>query len=280
MRELTDLDSDVVVVDLGADNRDDLFDFFAINAFRLVVTPRAPRALQATFAFLKSAALRAERLHGGDAHAVLASFSGGLVGNGIEEPEDEETFHAFARLAREHLGIPLSVIGCLQTSERVAQSIVARQPLIARRGIDDNVRQFHHMAEAIMNDEGAATRACPLDGEPIDVPAAPLPATIGSYKRKNPRYPVDWAATLELPTGVTAVRVRDLSLSGAAVETPTRLEVGDVGVLHFDQMNGIPAIAVVVKNVVAASNRIGLGFTERGRTATRLVTAARAALAG
>src|SRR5262249_1969037 len=61
MRELHDLDSDVVVVDVGAENRDDLFDFFATNAFRLLVTSRAPRALEATYAFLKGAAARAER---------------------------------------------------------------------------------------------------------------------------------------------------------------------------------------------------------------------------
>jgi MinD-like ATPase involved in chromosome partitioning or flagellar assembly len=279
MRELHDLDSDVVVVDVGAENRDDLFDFFGAGASRLLVTSRAPHALQATYAFLKSAALRADRAHGADARAVLARFSGGLIGNGIDAPEDEETFHAFARLVREHLGIPLPVVGCLATSERVGQSIVARQPLTVRRGIDDNVRQFHHMAEMIMNEDGDAARECPLEGDPIDVPVAPLPAAVDSYKRRNVRYPVDWAATLELATGVTAVRVRDVSKSGAAVETPTKLRVGDRAILHLDQLHGHPAVPVVVKNVVATSNRVGLGFAERSRIPPRLVAAARAALA-
>ena len=49
MRELTDLDSEVIVVDVGADNRDDVFDFFATSASRLLVTSREPRALEATF---------------------------------------------------------------------------------------------------------------------------------------------------------------------------------------------------------------------------------------
>ena len=81
-----------------------------------------------------------------------------------------------------------------------------------------------------MNDEGARDRDCALDGEPIDVAGgAPLPADIGRYARKNTRYPVDWAATLELDSGVTAVRVRDVSASGAAVETATKLRVGDAG---------------------------------------------------
>ena len=277
--ELHDLDAEVVVVDVGSSNRDDLFDFFAERAFRLLVTSRDPASLRATFAFLKGAAARAERSHGGEARTVLAQFSGGLVGNGIEAPEDEESFHAFSRLVREHLGIPLPVVGCLRSSERIAQSIVARQPLIVRRGIDDNVRQFHHMAELIMNDEGARERDCALEGPPIDVPTAPLPADITRYARKHTRYPVDWAATLELPSGVTAVRVRDISESGAGIETATRLCIGDVGVLHLDQLRGHPSAPVLVKNLVSMSNRVGLAFTERGRIPTRLVAAARAAAA-
>ncbi|HEY7375748.1 MAG TPA: PilZ domain-containing protein [Polyangia bacterium] len=278
VRELHDLDSDIVVVDVGAANRDDLFDFFATNAIRLLVTSRERRALEATYAFLKSAAARAERNHGADARAVLAGFAGGLVGNAIEEPEQEETFHAFSRLVREHLGIALPVVGCLTNSERVGQSIVARQPLTVRRGIDDNVRQFHHMAETIMNDSEIAGRACALDGEPIDVPIGPLPAAVSNYARKNPRYAVDWAATLEVETGWTAVRVRDVSASGAAIETTTALQVGDTAILRLDQLPNRPAVPVVVKNVVAASNRVGLGFTEKRRVPPRLVAAARAAL--
>ena len=248
-----------------------------MHAVRLVVTSREPRALQATYAFLKSAALRAERKHGADARDVLARFSGGLVGNSIDAPDQEEIFHAFSRLVRAHLGIPLPVVGCLKSSERIAQSVVARQPLIARRGIDGNVRQFDHMAEAIMNDEGLGARGCALDGDPIDVPVAPLPAPVESYARKHTRYPVDWAASLELATEVTAVRVRDVSESGAAIETALRLRVGDTGVLHLDQISGQPSVAVVVKSIVPASNRVGLAFVEKGRATARLAAAARAA---
>jgi len=279
VRELNDLDSDVILIDVGADNRDDLFDFFAINAVRLLVTSRAPAALQATYAFLKSAALRAERKHGAHAREALTRFAGGLVGNSIDAPEQEETFHAFSRLVREHLGIPLPVVGCLKTSERVAQSIVARQPLIARRGIDGNVRQFDHIAEAIMNDERVGEHVCALDGEPIDVPIAPLPAAVEGYARRHTRYPVDWAASLELATEMTAVRVRDVSESGAAVETTLRLRVGDAGVLHLDQISGQPRVPVIVKSIVPASNRVGLAFTEKGRATARLAAAARAAAA-
>ena len=261
-------------MDIGAANRDDLYDFFATRALRLLVTSRDRPALEATYAFLKTAALRAEHRHGEGFRAVLAHFSGGLVGNWMAAPEEAETFHAFSRLVRAHLAIPLPVLGCLRGSDRIPQSIAARQPLVARRGLDDNVRAFHHMAELVMAGMATPTTPCDLGGEGSSLPPAPLPTELSSYERKHPRFPVDWAATLELPQGATAVRVRDVSASGTAVETPLALRVGDRGILHLDQLDGQPALPVVVKNVMRSLRRVGLGFLESGEVTSRLVAAA------
>jgi MinD-like ATPase involved in chromosome partitioning or flagellar assembly len=274
---LAGLDGDVVVVDLGAHNREDLFDFFAIGAVRLLVSSGELPALEASYAFLKSAALRAERRHGPEARAVLERFVGGLVGNGSTTAEEAELFHAFSRLVFAELGIPLPVVGCLRSSARIPQSIVSRQPLVAGRGHDDNVRAFHHLAEWVVAGAAAPARSCLLDGPSIEVAPGPLPAALSNYERKFPRFPVDWAATLELPIGATAVRVRDLSESGAGIETPLALRVGDRGVVHFDQLPGQPAVAVIVKNVLPALRRVGLGFPERGPGTARLVAAAKTA---
>ena len=145
-----------------------------------------------------------------------------------------------------------SSVAC-RSSERIAQSIVARQPLIVRRGIDDNVRQFHHMAELIMNDEGARQRDCALDG-PIRSTSRPrrCPPTSAATRASTPAIRSTGRRRWSCPTGVTAVRVRDVSESGAAVETATRLRVGDVGVLHLDQLRGHPSVPVLVKNIVVA----------------------------
>ena len=279
VQELYELDSDtVVVVDIGNDNRDDLFEFFGTRAVRLLVTPRTPAALEATYAFLASAAVRAQRRHGDDAPGVLERFCGGLVGNSTDTPEEAETLHAFARLVRAHLGIPLPVFGALRTSERIPQSIVARQPLIVRRGVDDNVRAFHHMAELVMNDDADDERGCPLDsndGDDVVVEAAPLPEDLARYSRRHARHPVDWAASLELGTTVTSVRVRDVSESGAGVETSMQLREGDRGVLRLDQLPGQPALPVTVKNVMPATRRVGLGFVSKDDVPARLVAAAR-----
>ena len=78
---------------------------------------------------------------------------------------------------------------------------------------------------------------------------------------------------------MTSVRVRDVSESGAGVETAMQLRVGDTGVLRLDQLPGQPALPVAVKNVMPAARRVGLGFAAKGDVPARLVAAARDALA-
>ena len=60
--------------------------------------------------------------------------------------------------------------------------------------------------------------------------------------------------------GPNAVRVCDVSQSGAAIETTLKLGVGDGGALCFYQLDGQPTVHVVVRNVVPGLNRIGLAF--------------------
>ena len=279
VQELHDVEGDVVVVDLGAETRDDLFDCFGQGAMRLLVTSRERADLEATYAFLESAARRAVRRHGEDAAAVLARFSGGLIGNATGAPEEEETFHAFARLVQDHLGIPLPVLGCLRSSDRIAQSIAGRLPLVARRGLDENVRTFHQMAEQMVVGPlaDAESGECALDLPTPDLPAGVLrlPAELASYERQHTRFPVDWLATLELSMGVTEVRVLNVSESGAGIETPTALRPGDRVVLHLNQLPHRPALQAVVKNVVAALGRVGVAFVDPGDEGPRLVAAAR-----
>jgi flagellar biosynthesis protein FlhG len=274
--ELTALDADVVIVDVGAGNRDDLWNFFGAGAARLLVSTGDRTTIEATYAFLKSAMLRAERRHGVGAREVLAQFSGGLIGNATTAPEEAECFHALARIVREQLGIPLTTLGCLQQSPRILQSIAARQPLLARRGLDDEVRSFHQMAESILTESPIVAGDCALDGPAEELKVEPLPVDLASYERKHPRFVVDWAATLELPGGATDVRVLDISATGAAIETTHRLHPGDTAWLRLYQLKGQPAVPVVVKNVVARLGRVGLGFSGGGEDLVRIVLTGRA----
>jgi flagellar biosynthesis protein FlhG len=277
MTELAHLDGDVVVVDVGAANREDLLDFFSTRALRVLVSGPDRGAIETSFAFLKGASLRAESLYGEGAREALARFRGRLVGNNTRTPEEAESFHAFSRLVRDHLGIPLPVLGCLRGSDRIAQSIAAQRPLLARRGLDENVRAFHAMAEALMMDGVISDDACELATDvPPEITAGPLPVDLRSYLRQYPRYPVDWAARLELEGRITDVRVLDVSFTGAAIEVFSDLRGGDRGWLRFEQLQGQPALAVVVRNVVSTVRRIGVSFEEPGETSSRLVAAASA----
>lgn len=290
---LSRLDADVVIVDVGQPMRDDLWNFFATGAERLLVSTGDRAALAATFAFLEDAARRAERRHGPAARAMLERFSGGLIGNGGAGGQEAELFHAFARLVRAELGIPLTALGCLRKSARIAESVTAGKPLCARRGMDDEVRAFHHLAESLMTERAEAPTTCALDGEPpvgasgvpTGVPAdlaphlpADLPALLGRYQRRHPRVVVDWAATLEIDGQPNAVRICDVSESGAAIETMLPLQPGDTGSLHFYQLDDHLSIPVTVKNVIPSLNRIGLGFSGGGSGPARIVREARARL--
>jgi flagellar biosynthesis protein FlhG len=278
IEQLERLDGDVVVVDVGAGNREDLYDYFSTRALRVLVSGPEPDAIETSFAFLKAASLRAEALYGDAAREALARFRGRLVGNNMRAPEEAESFHAFSRLVREHLGIPLPVLGCVRGSERIAQSVASQRPLLARRGLDENVRAFHGMAEALMMEGVVSDDVCDLGIEtPPAVAREPLPVELETYVRRNPRYPVDWAARLVLDGGPsTEVRVRDVSFTGAAIEVFRTLRAGDSGLLTFEQLRGQPALPVTVKNVVPSVRRVGVSFDAPGEISQRIVAAASA----
>ena len=90
----------------------------------------------------------------------------------------------------------------------------------------------------------------------------PLPASLGSYMRRHPRHPVDWMATYRpdpaaavpaetgssdngpraAPRKETPVRIFEISLSGASIETLPGLVVGERGTLVFTQIAGQPRV--------------------------------------
>ncbi len=274
--ELRGVDGELVVVDVGTVNRNDLWDGFATRAHRVLVTGLDPQALEATYAQLATVAARAERRHGRSARAALARFHGGLIGNRIASPEETETLHAFARVVREQLGIHMPVLACFETSTRIPESITARQPLVTRRGLDQNVRGFHQLAELLLADDVVPTHGCALDvDEPVEVAVAPLPVALAQYERKHPRFPVDWTGTAEFACGSSAVRIRDVSESGVGVETALPLRIGDSGRLQLYQLPGAPVVAVQVKNVLPSLRRVGLGFAKLDRQTARITAAAR-----
>jgi MinD-like ATPase involved in chromosome partitioning or flagellar assembly len=280
VQQLTELESDVVIVDVGAHNRDDLLDVFPGGALRLLVSSAARPALEATFAFLRGAALRAAACAGSGAGADLAWFAGRLVGNHTVGANETEALHAFARLVHAHLHIPLPVLGSLRHSDGIREARAARRPLLAQNGMDENVHAFHRMAEQLATEDASMGAAFDLsETAPLWLPAGPLPADLDTYLRRYPRHGVDWAATLELAGVRSDARVLDVSYTGAAVRVAAKLHPGERGILRFAQMPKQPALAVVVKNATSLLQRSGLKFVDPGETSARLVAAAVAAAA-
>jgi MinD-like ATPase involved in chromosome partitioning or flagellar assembly len=276
LRELHQGDAHVIVVDIGSDNQADLFDGFATDAHRVLVTGLDTAALEATYALLATVVARAERRHGRSAQAVLGRFRGGLIGNRAASAVETETLHAFARLVRARLNLHLPVMACFEASPRVPESIDARQPLVTRRALDQNVRGFHQLAELLLADEVPAGHDCALDvDEPIAVTPGPLPVALSQFERKHARFPVDWLGTAEFPAGSAAVRVRDVSASGVGIETTLPLRMGDTGRLQLPQLPGAPVVAVQVKNLLPSLRRAGLGFVKPDRQTARITSAAR-----
>jgi MinD-like ATPase involved in chromosome partitioning or flagellar assembly len=275
MRQIREIESDVVFVDVGAGNREDLLDLFSLGALRLIVATPEPASLESAYGFLKGAALRAVRHFSGDAAQALQGFGGKLIGNQTHLPDEAEIFHAFSRLVAEFLGIPIPVLGSLQASPRISESTANGRPLLSSAAIDENVRAFHLMAESLMNEDVTTATACDLGGSiAVPIGESPLPTSIDPYRRKHPRHQVDWVATLRSEGRETAVRVVDVSLTGAGLEVISPLRVGEAATLLFEQLPGRPALPVMVMSLRETQRRAGVAFSGSDDLPRRLVAAA------
>jgi MinD-like ATPase involved in chromosome partitioning or flagellar assembly len=217
----------------------------------------------------------------------LQSFAGRIVGNRIRSSAEADLIHAVSRLIADYLGITVPVLGGLEASVQLDATRASGRPLLLGSGIDQNVRLFHSMAEQLLMDGGdteaprcvnrpapsADTAIRPTARPPTlsDPDGASLPASLGSYMRRYPRYPVDWHAVFRSDSGrETPVRVFEISLSGASITILPGLDVGDVGQLVFTQVADQPQIRVTVMNARRSLGRAGLQFMDQPDSCARL----------
>jgi flagellar biosynthesis protein FlhG len=257
---------------------------------------------------------------------ALQAFGGRLVGNRVRNADEADLMHAASRLASDFLGISAPVLGVLESSMLVGNTRVSGKPLLLGAGIDRNVRLFHAMAEQLLMDgtDAEAPRCVarpagspvrieitPSPLAPRDDAAArddedsprlaerarlaadgdPLPASLGSYLRRHPRFPVDWMATFHVETGPapftpasdgetgappptaereTPVRIFEVSQSGASIEALPGLLVGDRGTLVLHQIAGQPRLQVTVMDARRPLGRAGLRFEGSEELCARL----------
>jgi hypothetical protein len=115
----------------------------------------------------------------------------------------------------------------------------------------------------------APVPAAPLDGEGMS-----LSERIDRYRRKYVRHEVDWTAVLRIGSREVAVRLVDVSVSGAALEVATELELGVAATLCFVQLPGQPALPVIIKSRQQSIRRAGVAFTGPEDERWRLVSIA------
>lgn len=185
LRRLRQLDADVVLVDVGAGVGYNALDFFELGAQRLVVTTPQVTAIHDAYSFLKGAVLRtlhhhmkskSERAMLKDAETsdegekvvdilarlresepdfhervlqVLKSFGAYLVGNQVSDPKQTRIFHAVSKMMQEYLGLTVPILGWLESSDRVAESVNRRRPIVGADA-SKNGNTLREMAETLL----------------------------------------------------------------------------------------------------------------------------------
>jgi MinD-like ATPase involved in chromosome partitioning or flagellar assembly len=299
VQHLRALEADVVILDLGATNHDELADFFSLAETGLLVSSPRHSSLAATLAFLGRGAPAAREDPPRVAPPPPAVFSGKIIGNRASTLEDVEILHAFSRLVRARLSTDLPVVGCVHTQDRLARLVPGGREGPQDGGVDGNGRTFLRMAELLLHEEirgasgdpaarleagaGAATTGAARQGEraahgpasAID-PDESLARALDRYRRKHLRHEVDWAATLKIGAREIAVRVVEVSFSGAALEVVSALELDAPAMLRFDQLPGQPTLPAVIKSLIEPIRRAGVAFTGAEEARGLLVAAAEA----
>jgi flagellar biosynthesis protein FlhG len=232
---------------------------------------------------------------------AAAAVSGRIIGNRARNPDEADLFFAASRMLSDYLGLTIPVLGILDASDQL-EACDSRRPLLLGPGIDRNVRLFHTMAEQLLSDAETAARVpAELDAPtaaPAQAPASPcldartacfrggdeddppLPAPLSAFLRSHPRFPVDWLATFRSDAGrITAVRVYEVSMVGACMETLPELAAGDRGSLTFHQLGGEPTVRIIVQGVRPLLGRAGVRIEDPSEVGAAIAAAAAVAAA-
>ena len=219
LKGIWDLDADVIIADVSAEDEEPLIDLFGPGALRLLVTGPDPQSIRTSYGFLRAqVTLAIERVGGGSPDAVataaalgrpaappmqellahlekqapaahgavahaLATFGGRLIGNRARRTHEADRLHALSRLVADYLGVVTPVLGIVETSEHLSAASGGGRPLLLGTGIDHNVRLFHAMAEQLL----VQTFADLEDGEGGPPEPEPAPAPTFRADAAEPR---------------------------------------------------------------------------------------------
>ena len=222
---------------------------------------------------------------------ALCQFGGRLIGNRVRSSDESDLMHAASRLMSDYLGISIPLLGSIEVSHTLGTARFPGRPLLLGSGVDRNVRLFHDIAEQLLGDEASADAArcfirpesdwanircaSPPQLRHEDYEGGPLPASLGLYMRRHPRFAVDWHGLFTEAEGrVTPVRIFEMSRSGASISTVFGIRAGARGTLTFEQLPGQPQLPVAVVDARRPFGRVGLSFEGAEETAVAVAAVA------
>jgi flagellar biosynthesis protein FlhG len=195
LNQIRGINSDVVLVDVGAGVAFNTLDVFLLADQPCVVLTPQMTSIQNAYGFIKGAvqrllrnlpldkdvlALLLEEAAAREAEPVgawlarvdqqkpeagvlarkaLAAFQVHIIGNQMFDDRDRGVLTAVSRMYRDFLDVGVTVLGALSASRRVHDSINQRHPLLLDDGTDENSRVFRHMAQALLAEDVAKVRA-------------------------------------------------------------------------------------------------------------------------
>ena len=191
INEIKKLDSDYIIIDLGAGSSIDIIDFFMISYPGILVTTIEPTAIIDAYYFLKVVLSRTlmrsfpprslERneiksfIHQGNertgnsflkiiellsainaesgkiAKNILKSFYSRMVINMAKKKTDTEVGSKLRKIIYQNLGLKIEYIGLILYNEDVALSVVKRLPLYLFRPDSDYTQAINYITQRIMS---------------------------------------------------------------------------------------------------------------------------------
>ena len=188
IRKLRRLEADIVVVDVGAGVGYNALDFFELGGQKVVVATPQITSIHDAYAFLKSAVLRSvsrqaeksarqalvDAVNAADesekvvdilaflepefpdfvaqVRLMLRGFSGYFMGNQVHDQKQSGVFHSVSRMMEDYLGISVPVLGWLQATNAVHESVNRRRPLILGP-ITEETRLLDRIADTLAFDD-------------------------------------------------------------------------------------------------------------------------------
>ncbi len=190
LRQIRNLDVDLVVIDCGAGAAYNTLDFYILADTRLVVVTPQITSIQNAYGFIKGAVHRvliqcagspARKKHvtaelanargvaqlpavvrriaqtdpelAAAMHSQLQYFGARVVGNYIYEPREEVVVQTMGRLCRDFLGIQATTLGTIPASKHMHASVNARVPLLNRHGSEPLAVMVRQVAALLANED-------------------------------------------------------------------------------------------------------------------------------